>query len=41
MYSNYNETFKTPGKLRAKTPRTTRKQQPLSNRAVSNVLLTS
>ena len=31
---NVRDVFKTPGKLRGKTPRTARKQQPLQNRAV-------
>lgn len=32
---NVTEIFKTPGKLRGKTPRTTRKRNPLENRLVS------
>jgi hypothetical protein len=32
---NVAEIFKTPGKLRGKTPRTTRKANPLEARAVS------
>ncbi len=33
--SNVTEIFKTPGKLRGKTPRTNRKRNPLEERAVS------
>lgn len=32
---NLTETFKTPGKLRGRTPRTARKRNPLEERAVS------
>jgi hypothetical protein len=34
-YSNVTEIFKTPGKLRGKTPRTARKRNALEARAVS------
>lgn len=34
--SNVADAFKTPGKLRGKTPRTARKRNPLETRAVSD-----
>ena len=34
---NVTEIFKTPGKLRGKTPRTARKRNPLEVREVSNL----
>jgi hypothetical protein len=37
LFRNVAEIFKTPGKLRGKTPRTARKRNPLETRAVSFV----
>ena len=38
-HRNVTDVFKTPGKLRGKTPRTARKRQPLLNRAVGDRFL--
>ena len=37
--SNVTDIFKTPGKLRGKTPRTARKRNALGNRAVREIAM--
>lgn len=40
VFSNFTEVFKTPGKLRGKTPRTVRKRNMEESRVVSITIFT-